>query len=155
MTSIKDEELDKLESALNAVIRITKKPGYWEKFQSIAGVSIDRPAAGILQVLSVRDCRFQELVSFLGVEAPSVSRKVHELENLGLIERKDTSDKRVHELSLNKSGQEVARSIKEARRTILNDVLSSWNEIDRQKLIESFNRLATDMHDHFNVKDNN
>jgi len=147
------DELDKLESALTVFNRIIKKPGYWEEFQRLANINIDRPAAAILHILNKQDYQFQTLVNLLGLEAPSISRKVHELEDQGLIKRQATSDKRVHELHLNPKAKEIVEQLFEAKRSIMSQVLSNWTKDERQQLIAVLQRLAKDMSDHFEHKE--
>jgi DNA-binding MarR family transcriptional regulator len=153
VSKLTSEELAKLESALTAFIRIVKKPGYWEEFQRFADVTIDRPSAAILHVLYKQDCQFQSLVNQLGLEAPSISRKVHELENRGLIERKPNEDQRVHELRLSPKAKEIVERLIEAKRSIMSQVLANWSKDERQLLVNTLQRLAQDLSEHFENKD--
>lgn len=154
MSDLSTTELDNLEEALTAFIRIVKKPTYWDEFQRLADVHIDRPAAAILHVLNKQDCQFQTLVNHLGLEAPSISRKVHELEEQGLIQRQPSSDKRVHELRLSPHAKVMVKQLIDAKRLIMSQVLAGWNENDRQQLVNVLQRLARDMTVHFEHKDN-
>lgn len=147
-----EDELDKLEHAMSSFVRILRKPGYWAEVSKRAGVSIDRPAAAILQILSHQHCQFQTLVNRLGVEAPSVSRKVHELENHGMIVRQPTSDRRVHELHLSSVGRQIAKKVCTAKREVLVECLTQWSPEERQHLTASFEHLAQDMSARFDDK---
>ena len=147
-----DEDLDRLEAAMGSCVRIVKRPGYWEELNRRSGVNIDRPAAAILQALDNRPCQFQYLVSRLGIEAPPVSRKVHSLEDQGLIIRKQTNDKRVHELYLSEEGKIIANKIKKAKRQILSEVISEWSAKDKNDLCLLLDRFAVDMKNKFNEK---
>ena len=134
---MKSSQLDSIESSLTAVMRIAKRPGYWDELQKRSGIIIDRPAAAIIIILSKCPSNFASVVTRLGIEAPSVSRKVHELEDKGLILRRPTDDKRVHELELSKEGLVIAESLLKAKRSIYQEVLNSWNDKD----IDDLNRL--------------
>ncbi len=149
-----DEDLDRLEAAMGSCMRTIKKPGYWEELSRRARVNVDRPAAAILQVLDSGPCQFQSLVTRLGIEAPPVSRKVHLLEDLGLISRKQTNDKRVHELYLSNDGKKIANKIKAAKRQILSEVVSEWSNDDKSKLSYLLDRFATDMSNKLQDKTN-
>ena len=138
-------ELDKFEAAIVAFVRIAKKPSYWEEFSKRANTNIDRPAAAILDALSHNHCQFQDLVKRLGVEAPFISRKVHELEDEGLITRRPTQDRRVHELHLSAPGEDMASRIKQAKRSILSEVLSGWSNEELGRLTNLLERFAIDM----------
>ncbi len=152
MFDITTEELDRLELAWNSFIRIVKKPIYWEEIQHQAKVNIDRPAAAILHILSKQDCQFQSLVNQLGLEAPSVSRKVHELENNGLILRRPNTDKRIHELRLSPEAEIMVKQLTKAKRLIMSKILSNWSVNERQELITILQRLSNDMSDYFDHK---
>jgi len=145
VNDLKQNEIVGLEDSITAFLRIIKKPSYWEDFQRRAQVDIDRPSGAILHVLSPTDCNFQSLVNRLGIEAPFVSRKVHELETLGLIERKPSQDKRVHILHLTALGQETTLKLTKAKVEILSEVLEGWSDKEIVQLTEMLNRLTTDM----------
>lgn len=146
------EEMDRLEAALASCMRVVKRPGYWEQFSERAGINIDRPAAAILMALYSEDCQFQQLVSRLGVEAPSVSRKVHALQDEGLIVRKPTADKRVHELHLSDDGRKIAECLLKAKRQMLAEVISDWSVDQKKQLIDSLDRFAAEMKRCFDKK---
>lgn len=151
--SISNEEMDRLENALFSCVRITKKPAYWEEFQRRSGVTIDRPAAYILMMLSQQSLQFQDLVTRLGIEAPSVSRKVHELEDGGLISRQPTADRRVHLLTLSESGKDAAKKIRQARHEILSEILEDWPEKKRLQLSSLLSELADGLSAKFSPKE--
>ena len=148
-----DEELDRLQTALFKCLRSIKRPNYWEEFQSRADAVIDRPASAIILMLLNGPMQFQELVHSLGVEAPSISRKVHELEDENLIKRVPTKDKRVHLLSLTREGSSLGGRIKQARREMLAEILSDWPNDKRRALITLVESLAEAMGTHFDSKD--
>ena len=140
-----NDALDKIDSALFSLMRIAKRPAYWEEFQRQANAQIDRPAAAILLLLSHHPLSFSNLVTKLGIEAPSISRKVHELEQAGYIRREPTDDRRVHLLSLTSSGQALYIDVVRARRAMLASDLSDWTELDKTKLSDLLTRLASDL----------
>ena len=145
-------DLDRLEDALASCLRVAKRPGYWEEFQRRAATDIDRPAAAILLLLERKPCQFQMLVNLLGIEAPSVSRKVHELENLGLIILQSASDRRVRMLALSDSGKDLSRRLKRAKRAVLGDVLAGWSTRERAQLINALEHLSVALSARFTTK---
>ncbi len=153
MEKLSIDEIEDLEEAMTAFMRVVKKTTYWEKFQDQAKVSIDRPAAAILQILYRHECQFQSLVSQIGLEAPSISRKVHELEDKGLIERRPTTDKRIHELYLSQKAKKIVEQLEEAKRSIMSEVLSSWTKEEKNQLITILQRLSNNMKEYFEHKD--
>jgi len=153
MDKLSINEIEELEAAMTAFMRVVKKPNYWETIQDQAKVNIDRPAAAILHILYKHECQFQSLVSQIGLEAPSISRKVHELEDQGLIERRPTTDKRIHELYLSQKAKKIVEQLEEAKRSIMSDVLSSWTKEEKNQLIAILNRLSSNMMDYFEHKE--
>ncbi|MGH7234700.1 MAG: MarR family winged helix-turn-helix transcriptional regulator [Candidatus Saccharimonadales bacterium] len=143
----------KLDSALLAVMRVAKKPLYWDDFQRKAGAQIDRPSAAILMLLGMRNLQFRELVAKLGIEAPSISRKVHELEQDGLVAREQTVDRRVHVLSLTTEGRKLSERIIDARKAMLKEVLVGWSGSEKRLLSEQLVRLASDLATRYGTKE--
>ncbi len=155
MTVQDDQILDAIEASLTACLRVSKKPAYWDEVLDRAGLSIDRPAAAILMVLDHGPCQFQELVKHLGIEAPSVSRKAHALEDDGLIIRQAASDKRIHRLSLSPQGQAAAKKLKSAKRSIVQAIIADWSIEERRQLIRLLEKLASNMTAQFETKPSN
>lgn len=153
MTNINPNEIEELEAALGSFMRLIKKPCYWEEFQKRAKVDIDRPSGAIIQILFAADLNFQSLVTKLGIEAPFVSRKVHELEMLHLIERKPNQDKRIHMLHLTKQGEEIATNLSKAKQDILSEILKGWSDQQRTDLIRALKKLSNDMYCYFNLNE--
>ena len=74
-----------------------------ERLLQVAGVRIDRAGAALLYMLSSHDdsCRVTDLADLLGVDAPTVSRKVQQLEKVGLVSRQaDAGDRRATRIRL-------------------------------------------------------
>ncbi len=147
------DQLSRIDSALFEVMKIAKRPRYWDDFQRRLGAQIDRPAAAILRLLSVQPLQFSDLVSKLGIEAPSISRKVHELEQEGLINRNPTDDRRVHILDLSDQGKILAQKIIDVRLAMLSEALANWSATDIHVLGESLSRLAIDLSTSYGIKD--
>jgi DNA-binding MarR family transcriptional regulator len=144
--------LDNIEASLTALMRIAKRPGYWEELQSRADTTIDRPAAAILIILSKCPANFQTVVSRMGIEPPSVSRKVHELEQKGLIKRQPTEDKRVHQLELSEEGMAIASRLLNAKRSLYQDVFKAWSTDEVDSLDALLEKLTAGMKDYFENK---
>jgi DNA-binding MarR family transcriptional regulator len=125
----------------------TMKPRLWSAIIAHSGVSIDRPAAGILYMLlkSESGCNPRLLAKQAGVEAPFVSRKIQELKEAGLVERKtDESDRRSFNIKLTKLGQEVAELLQSAKSSAFKDILRDWSTADLEELIKLLNQLMED-----------
>ena len=82
-----------------------------ERLLRAAGVRVDRAGAALLYVLHAHgDSRVTAPAEMLGVDAPSVTRKVQQLEKEGLVARRaDSDDRRASCIELTNAG--TARSI--------------------------------------------
>ncbi len=146
-------QLSRIDSALFEVMKIAKRPRYWDDFQRRLGAQIDRPTAAILRLLSVQPLQFSDLVNKLGIEAPSISRKVHELEQEGLINRNPTEDRRVHILDLSDQGKILAQKIIDVRLAMLSEALANWSAADIHMLGELLSRLAINLSSNYGIKE--
>lgn len=149
MSSGLDDDLDTIEDAITHWHRTVTRHGRWEALVSRAGVpNVDRSGALILHMLANHEadkhCRLGMLASKLGVEAPSATRQIQQLEAAGLVVRKpDPNDGRATDIRITAAGRKVARRIKKAKREYMRELLSSWPAKDRHQLATLFHRLAT------------
>lgn len=141
-----EADLEALQNAVRLFSQTMKRPQRWTKITEQAGVSIDRPAAMILQTLTLNypaRYRVQDLAAHLGIEAPSVTRKTQELEQAGLIRRlPDLADRRAIGLEPTAEGMDVARRIAMAQREYMGKALSGWSNSDRRQFLELFQRFS-------------
>jgi len=140
-------DLDALQAALRSLFQTMKRPQQWAEISARAGVTLDRPAGGIIQVLAAHDgMRIQDIATALGIEAPSATRKSQELEQAGYVERQaDPKDRRAVCLQLTAKGQETATKLQAAHRDILGTALTDWTADERQSFIDLLNRFATNI----------
>ena len=136
-------ELDRLVEAIGQCVRLIKQPAYWQATTRLAQTDIDRTSAIILQILNNKPCRFLELVELIGIEAPSISRKVHDLVENGLVDsHTDPDDHRVHSLRLSIAGRNLALKLRQAQHSMMLTILKDWTDQDRQDLSIMLERLA-------------
>jgi DNA-binding MarR family transcriptional regulator len=142
---ISSSELDAIEAALAALHRASYQHRAWEDLCRDAGITLDRASATLLKTIAhcpKGQCRMQDAARILGIEAPSVSRTVHDLENAGLLQRQqDAQDKRVYNLSVTKAGSAQLNKLRKARRAKLSQVFESWTTKERHeiaKLLQKF-----------------
>ena len=128
------------------LLRAMSRHRRWEQISQQAGVSLDRTSAIILQVLAApttKHCKLHEVAERLGIEAPAVTRKAQLLEKAGLLTKTiDPTDARAYTLNLTSTGIEIARRLKQAKRTSLKTNLAGWSEHDRQRLAHYIQRFA-------------
>lgn len=144
-------DIDKLADAMTFLVRSMHRPRAWEEIVKRAGIELDRPGVAILHYLALCDkehskCNVQYLAHHLGVEAPSVSRKIQELEQDKFVIRSaDPQDRRAVVLKLTTKGSKALERIQRAKRESLDAQLRHWTVQDRQQFVELFYRFAHDM----------
>lgn len=138
-----------IEEGLIALHRASFQHKAWEELQRTAGVTLDRAGAALLKTVAHSDtnqCRMHDIAQRLGIEAPSVTRKVQELEQEGLVTRSvDPHDRRVSQVQLTRKGQQRLQKLQEARRQRLIQVLQHWPASERQTLAKLLQKFADDL----------
>jgi DNA-binding MarR family transcriptional regulator len=94
--------------------------------------------------------RVTALAERLGVDAPTVTRKIQQLERIGLVARDaDPDDRRAHRIRLTAAGQATLDRLTEAKRRWLAALLDGWSTEDRAtfaRLLVAFaDRLQSDV----------
>lgn len=143
------DDLRIIEEGLLALHRASFQPKSWTALQHMAGVDLDRADVALLKAVlhcPREPCRMQDIAQYLGIEAPSVTRKVQDLESRGLLSRAaDTQDKRATVVQITPTGMDFIRKIQQARMRQLADAMHSWSDTDRSEFARLFNKLATDL----------
>ncbi len=106
------------------------------RLRAEAGVDIDRAGAAVLYKLLVEgeSLRLCDLAERLGIDSPAVTRKVQQLEHLGLVARSpDPDDGRASRLLLTRDGRRSIERLLGARRLWLEEKLADWPQADRQE----------------------
>lgn len=87
-------------------------------------------------------CRPTELACHLGVTSPTVSRQLHELEELGLVQRlQAVGDGRAYLVRLTEAGDRRVADVRAARGGRLGELLASWPEHDIRTFAELLARF--------------
>jgi len=113
------------------------------------GDAVDPSQAALLYVLKCRGAmRLGDLAEAMKLDASTVSRHVQQLGDRGFIDRgPDPDDGRASIIGLSEAGRAGLKSSFEQRRTILAEVLSDWDDDDREQLRLQLSRLATALGD--------
>lgn len=141
-TQVKDSSTAAIASSLLAVARNVNQVRTHESLCKRAGVDIDRGGAALLYKLFVEgeNVRITELAERLAVDPPAVTRKVQQLERMGLLGRSaDPTDARASRLRLTREGRVCIAKLLRAREEWLADRLEGWPEKDKKE----FARLLT------------
>jgi DNA-binding MarR family transcriptional regulator len=122
-----------------------------ERILGAAGVRPDRGDASLLSKLSSCDTgslRVTSLAERLGVDTPTVTRKVQQLERLGLVARTDDpEDRRAHRIRLTPSGRRAVARLNAARREWIDTLLAGWSASDVQRFSSLLGRFTDRLHD--------
>jgi len=137
--------VDEFEDALQTVARAITNARLHERLLRSAGVRIDRAGATLLHKLMAGgdSLRITDLAELLGVDAPTVTRKVQQLEREEMIVRRiDPKDRRAVRVCLTPSGRRTIDRIRRAKRAWLENMLNVWSDEDLAMLAALLGRFA-------------
>jgi DNA-binding MarR family transcriptional regulator len=134
---------------LSTIAQAVHQPRLHERLLRAAGIRLDRAGASLLAKLDGHEpTRVTALAERLSVDTPTVTRKLQQLERLGLVARSDDpGDKRAHRIRLTPRGRSTLARLVTARRAWLDQLLEGWTEEDRTTfaaLLERFTTRLTD-----------
>jgi len=138
---------DDIAQALMDLMRCHHLPRMHAQVAEIAGVPVvERAGMPVVRFIAHHSpVSVSDVAGALGVDGSTVSRHVSRLEQAGLLSRTpDPKDARVSLLQVTEVGQEAFRRVHEARRALLEQVLSGWAEQDQKRLADNLRRLADD-----------
>jgi DNA-binding MarR family transcriptional regulator len=130
--------------ALLAIGRAMTQPKMHQSICRRAGVDLDRSGVAVLYKLAIEgdDIHLTVLADRLGIDSPAVTRKVQQLERLGLVSRRrDEMDARAMRISITAEGRRDIERILAARLEWFDELLASWSVEDRlsfSKLLSMF-----------------
>ena len=140
--------VDRFDEALQTVARSITQVRLHERLLQLAGVRLDRAGATLLFKLSAKvdSLRVTDLAEILGVDTPTVTRKVQQLERDGLVVRQtDPDDRRASRIRLTPAGRRTIERVRRARRAWLGQILHDWNDDDLADLADLLTRFAGDL----------
>ena len=121
-----------------------------EELLRVAGVRLDRAGVALLYKLRRHGdtlFRVTSLATLLGVDTPTVTRKVQQLERLGYVAREpDPDDGRASLIRLTSSGQETLDRVLTAHRERLSRLFEGWDESDVHLFATLLERFAGSLH---------
>lgn len=147
--------VDEVQEALATVARAFVQPRVHERLMRAAGVRLDRGGAALLYKLRLHGdaLRVTALADLLGIDAPTVTRKVQQLERDGLVTRRpDADDGRAWRIHLTAPGRRSIERVLRARQEWLAGIFTDWRPADIAafaRLLSRFaDELTTDLDEH-------
>ena len=140
--------VDQFDEALQTVARSITQVRLHERLLRLAGVRLDRAGATLLFKLSAKgdSLRITDLAEILGVDTPTVTRKVQQLERDGMVVRQtDPDDRRASRIRLTPAGRRTIERVRRARRAWLEQLLQNWHDDDLSALADLLSRFAVDL----------
>jgi DNA-binding MarR family transcriptional regulator len=140
--------VDRFDEALQTVARSITQVRLHERLLRLAGVRLDRAGVTLLFKLSAKgdSLRVTDLAEMLGVDTPTVTRKVQQLERDGMVVRQtDPDDGRASRIRLTPAGRRTIERVRRARRTWLEQLLQDWDDDDLSGLADLLSRFAEDL----------
>lgn len=130
-----DATAERILVGLSVIARTVNQVRLHERLLHDAGVRVDRGGAALLSKLQASadgSLRVTALADRLGIDTPTVTRKIQQLERLDLVARDaDPDDRRAHRIRLTAAGQATLDRLTEAKRRWLAGLLEGWSTEDR------------------------
>ncbi len=142
------ENVDRFDEALQTVARSITQFRLHERLLRLAGVRLDRAGASLLFKLAAKgdSLRITDLAEILGVDTPTVTRKVQQLEREGMVVRQtDPDDRRASRIRLTPAGRRTIARVRRARRIWLEQLLQDWDDDELSVMGELIGRFAADL----------
>ena len=139
--------IEVIEGALQAVVRTLNQVKVHERLLRVAAARVDRAGVALMYRLATEGggdgLRITDLAERLGVDAPTVTRKVQQLEREGLVQRHvDPGDRRASRLVLTAQGKRTIERVMTARRAWLTGLLEGWDDDDQDRFGQLLSRFA-------------
>lgn len=140
--------VDRFDEALQTVARSITQVRLHERLLRLAGVRLDRAGVTLLFKLSATSgpLRVTDLAELLGVDSPTVTRKVQQLERDGMVVRQtDPDDRRASWIRLTPAGRRTIERVRRARRVWLEQLLHDWDDHHLSALADLLSQFAEDL----------
>ncbi|HLN41709.1 MAG TPA: MarR family transcriptional regulator [Acidimicrobiales bacterium] len=145
---VADAAVEQIQQSLQVVARSVTQVRVHERLLQAAGVRLDRAGAAALYKLHLHGdaIRVTALAEMLGVDAPTVTRKVQQLERDGLVIRHaDPDDGRASRIRLTPAGRRTLERVLKARRAWLDRLLEGWDDQDLTKFGALLGRFSASL----------
>lgn len=136
-------QFSELHGALIDIVGVMNRPQGDQAILDEAGITLDRALFPLLVIVDRRGpIGVVDLAGRVGRDYTTVSRQVAKLEQLGLVERRTGTDRRVREAVVTPAGKTMNDVIDAARERLATQVLASWSARDLAQLTRLLRRFA-------------
>jgi DNA-binding MarR family transcriptional regulator len=143
------EDLARVAESLSTLSRAFTLARPHEHLLKEAGVRLDRAGSALLFKLfrhQSEALRVSDLAELLGIDTPSVTRKIQQLERLGYVTSvSDPEDKRAKRISLTRSGEKTIERMLSAIHKRLARLFTDWTSEELTPFVASLERFATSL----------
>jgi DNA-binding MarR family transcriptional regulator len=140
------DAVDQIQAALQVVVGSSTQARVHERIIRTAGVRLDRAGSSLLYKLhaSGDSLRVTDLAELLGVDTPTITRKIQQLEREGLVTRHaDPVDRRATRIKLSPAGRKTLGRVLKARREWLDRLVDDWGTEDLTTFASILGRFAS------------
>jgi len=137
--------VDQIQAAFQIVVGSITQIRVHERLLVAAGVRLDRAGSALLYKLYLYGdaLRVTDLADLLGVDAPTVTRKIQQLEREQLVSRRpDPDDGRASRIVLTRAGRRAIERVLDARRQWYERLVADWDEADRATFASLLDRFS-------------
>lgn len=144
-----DETLGGIHAGISTIAHAASQARLHELVLERARVRLDRAGAHLLtklQASGTEALRVTDLAERLGVDTPTVTRKLQQLERLGYVRRMDDpTDRRAHRMTLTAAGRRIVERLQAARIAWLGELLGDWSRDDVERFALLLSRFADEL----------
>jgi DNA-binding MarR family transcriptional regulator len=143
-----DGSVDQIQAALQIVAGSITQVRVHERLLQAAGVRLDRAGSALLYKLHVHgdSLRVTDLADLLGVDAPTVTRKIQQLERQRLVSRHpDPDDRRATRIKLTRDGRRILERVIKARREWFDRLVEDWDDGDLATFASLLGRFSASL----------
>ncbi len=150
ITTPTDQGLERFQRAMAGLFRHGTLQRLHEQVSTAAGIDCERASFLVMRrVISEGPIRVTDLARDLGLDPSTISRHLRAIEARGWVKRlPDTVDRRATLVAATDDGESVVARMEAERRRLLAQVLTDWDDHDRELLFDLTERFAADLGDH-------
>jgi DNA-binding MarR family transcriptional regulator len=134
-----------VENAFSRFMARSSLPRLRQRVTEAVGAGVDFSAFPTLaRVASWGPLRTSELAERMGLDVSTVSRRIADLEQAGLVDRApDPDDRRAHLLQITGAGTRLVERMRQVRSGLLEEALGGWSTEQIQELADVLGRFTS------------